>query len=334
MNPPADIESNSTEMTYIDCIRQALQRLLREDNSVVVYGEDVGAFGGAFKATLGLQEEFGADRVFNTPIAESAIIGSAIGMATQGMRPIVEMQFLDFMTTALHQLINNASTTHYRTGLSVPLTVRAPCGGGFGGGPFHSEELEAILAHIPGLKVVYPAFPCDARGLLYAAVNDPNPVVYLENKYLYRHVKERLAPSFEPVPIGVARVCRRGSDATVITYGAMVHESLTAAEELSANGIEVMVVDLRSLKPYDSDTIMAAVSATNRVLVVHEGWRTCGFGAEIAAMIAERGFDLLDAPVMRVTAPDVPVPFAPALEAVYRPTAAAIGKALRELTEY
>lgn len=327
-------ETGVVERTYIDCIRQAMQRLLSDDDRVVVFGEDVGAFGGAFKATLGLQEEFGEDRVFDTPIAESAIIGSAIGMATQGLRPIIEMQFLDFMNTALHQLINNASTIHFRTGNAVPITVRAPCGGGFGGGPHHSEELETIFCHVPGLKVVYPAFPCDARGLLVSAVEDSNPVVYLENKYLYRHVKECLSDDFEPVPIGVARVCRRGSDATIITYGAMVHESLAAADVLAAEGRQVMVVDLRTLKPYDHDTIIAAVSATNRVLVVHEAWRCCGFGAEIAAGIAERGFHLLDAPIMRVAAPDVPIPFAPTLESVYRPSAGTIVEALRELIEY
>ncbi|MFH0953315.1 MAG: alpha-ketoacid dehydrogenase subunit beta [Verrucomicrobiota bacterium] len=323
------------EVTYLEGIRQGLQRVMREHDDVVLYGEDVGAFGGAFKVTLGLQKEFGEGRVFDTPISESALLGSAVGMATQGLRPVVELQFADFGMTALHHILNNAGTTHYRTGIAVPMTVRAPCGGGFGGGPFHSEELEALFCHMPGIKVVYPAFPSDARGLVYSSVMDPNPVIFLENKYLYRHVKELMPDTFEPVPLGVARVCRPGEDAVVLTYGAMVHESLHAAERLAADeGYEVMVVDMRTLKPYDADSVMAAVAATNRVLVVHEGWKTCGFGAELAAMVSERGFHLLDAPVRRVAAPDIPVPFAPELEKVYRPNAERIANALVELIEY
>jgi pyruvate/2-oxoglutarate/acetoin dehydrogenase E1 component len=323
------------EITYLEGIRQGLRRLLKERDDVVIYGEDVGAFGGAFKVTLDLQKEFGEKRVFDTPISESAILGSAIGMATQGLRPVVELQFLDFGMTAVHHILNNAGTTHYRTGIPVPMTVRAPCGGGFGGGPFHSEELEALFCYMPGIKVVYPAFPSDARALIYSSVMDPNPVIYLENKYLYRHVKELVPDRFEAVPLSVARVCRPGKDAVVLTYGAMVHESLRAAERLAADeGYEVMVVDMRTLKPYDADTVLAAVAATNRVLVVHEGWRTCGFGAELAALVADKAFHLLDAPVRRVTAPDMPVPFAPALESAYRPDTEKISAALVELIEY
>lgn len=323
------------EMTYLEALRDGLRRLLREHEDVVIYGEDVGAFGGAFKVTQGLQAEFGVDRVFDTPISESAILGSAVGMATQGLRPIVELQFVDFGMTALHHILNNAGTTHYRTGVAVPMTVRAPCGGGFGGGPFHSEELEAFFCHMPGIKVVYPAFPSDARGLIYSAVMDPNPVVFLENKYLYRHVKEMLPDSFEPIPLGMARVCRVGHDAVVLTYGAMVHEALRAAEQLAAEeGHEIMVLDLRTLKPYDADAILAAVATTNRVLILHEGWRTGGFGGELAALVAERAFHLLDAPIRRVTAPDVPVPFAPELENAYRPNAERLCEALTELIEY
>lgn len=323
------------EITYLEGIRLGLQRLMREHPEVVLYGEDVGAFGGAFKVTLGLQEEFGKDRVFDTPISESAILGSAVGMATQGLRPVVELQFVDFGMTAVHHLLNNAATTHYRTGIPVPMTVRAPCGGGFGGGPFHSEELESLFCLMPGLKVVYPAFPSDARGLIYSSVMDPNPVVFLENKYLYRHVKEIVPQSFEPVPLGAARVCRPGRDAVILTYGAMVHEALRAAEQLASDGgYEVMVVDLRTLKPYDADTVLTAVAATNRVLIVHEGWRTNGFGAELSALVADRAFHLLDAPVRRVAAPDVPVPFAPELENAYRPNADKIATALLELMEY
>ncbi len=325
----------TAEITYLEAIRQGLRRLLKEDPNVLLFGEDIGAFGGAFKVTLGLQQEFGADRVFDTPISESAILGAAIGMATQGLRPVVELQFVDFGMTALHQILNNAGNSHYRTGVAVPMTVRAPCGGGFGGGPFHSEELEALFCHMPGIKVVYPAFPSDARALIYSAVRDPNPVIFLENKYLYRHVKELMSERFDPVTLGLARVCRVGRDAVILTYGAMVHEALRAAERVSADeGYEAMVVDMRTLKPYDAETVLAAVAATNRVLIVHEGWRTGGFGAELAALVAERAFHLLDAPVRRVAAPDCPVPFAPDLEKVYRPSHEAIGEALIELIEY
>jgi len=325
----------TSEITYIEGISQGLRRAMREHEDVLIYGEDVGAFGGAFKVTLGFQEEFGKERVFDTPISESAILGSAVGMATQGLKPIVELQFVDFGMTAVHHILNNAGTTHYRTGLAVPMTVRAPCGGGFSGGPFHSEELEGIFCYMPGIKVVYPAFPSDARGLIYSSVMDPNPVVYLENKYLYRHVKELVPSSFDPIPLGQARVCRTGRDAVVLTYGAMVHESLHAADRLAADeGHEVMVVDMRTLKPYDADTVLAAVATTNRVLIVHEGWRTTGFGAELAALVADRAFHLLDAPIRRVTAPDMPIPFAPELEAVYRPNADTISAALVDLIEY
>lgn len=323
------------EMTYLEGIRQGLLHVMRRHPETVLFGEDVAAFGGAFKMTLGFQQEFGEQRVFDTPIAESAIIGVAIGMATQGLKPIVELQFSDFGTVALHQLLNNAGTIHTRTGVAVPLTVRAPCGGGFGGGPFHSEELESIFCHMPGIKVVYPAFPSDARSLLVESVLDPNPVVFLENKYLYRHIKEIAPARIDPVRIGSARICRPGRDAVVLTYGAMVHESIRAAENIERDAdYSVMVVDMRTLKPYDTDTVIAAVAATSRVLVVHEGWRTCGFGAELSALVAERAFHLLDAPVRRLTAPDCPVPFAPELERVYRPSVAAIEEALVELIEY
>ena len=323
------------ECTYLEGIRQGLFKVMRDCPETVLYGEDVGAFGGAFKVTLGMLEEFGADRVFDTPISESALVGSAIGMASQGMRAVIEFQFVDFGMTAVHHVLNNAGPMFYRTGCAVPITIRCPCGGGFGGGPFHSEELETLFAHMPGVKVVYPAFPADARSMIYAAVMDPNPVIYLENKYLYRHVKEFLKEDFQPAPLGNARICRSGNDAVILTYGAMVHESMDAAERLSSDeGYNVMVVDMRTLKPYDEDTILSAVAATNRVLIVHEGWRTCGFGAELAALVAERAFHLLDAPVMRVTAPDMPVPFAPTLEKAYRPNTDKISEALIELIEY
>ena len=322
------------ELTFLEAIQDGLRFLLAEHEDVVLYGQDIGAFGGAFKVTAGLQESFGVERVFDTPLSESAILGSAIGMATQGLRPVVEMQFVDFMSNALHHVLNNAGTFHYRHGVPVPLTVRGPCGGGFGGGPFHSEEFEALFCHMPGIKVVYPAYPSDARGLLCAAVLDPNPVIFLENKYLYRRVKEFVPKTPEPFTLGVAQVRRNGDDAVILTYGAMVHESLRAAELLAAEGHEIMVVDMRSLKPYDADTIIAAVAATNRVLIVHEGWRTNGFGAELAALVADRAFHLLDAPVRRVTAPDTPVPFAPELEKAYRPQAETIAEALRDLVSY
>jgi len=236
---------------------------------------------------------------------------------------------------AIHQILNNAGTCHYRTGLAAPVTIRLPCGGGFFGGPFHSEELETFFCHMPGIKVVYPAFPSDARGLLYASILDPNPVVFLENKYLYRHIKEIAPVSFDPIRLGSARICRGGRDAVIITYGAMVHESMRAAERVAHDsGYETMVLDMRTLKPYDEDAVLAAVASTGRVLIAHEGWRTCGFGAELSALIAERAFHLLDAPVRRVTAPDCPVPFAPELEKAYRPNADKIEAALVDLLEY
>lgn len=323
------------EWTYIEAIRQGMREVMQEHPEVLLFGEDVGAFGGAFKATLGLQAEFGPDRVFDTPICESAMLGVAMGMATQGLRPIVELQFADFITTALHQLMNNAGTFHYRTGVPVPMVVRAPCGGGFSGGPFHSEELESIFCHMPGIKVVYPAFPRDARNLMHAAVLDNNPVVFLENKYLYRRVKEDVPARRDVIPLGKARICRNGGDAVIFTYGAMVTEALNAARRLAEESrYEVTVVDLRCLKPYDTDTILAAVAATNRALIVHEGWHTCGFGAEIAAFIAEHALHLLDAPVRRLTAPDSPVPFSPVLEERYRPSVPRIIDALKELIQY
>ncbi len=323
------------ERTYLEGIRDGLQHVLRTRPETVLFGEDVAGFGGAFKMTLGFLEEFGPQRVFDTPISESALFGVAIGMATQGLRPIVELQFGDFGTTALHQLLNNAGTFHYRTGVPVPMVVRAPCGGGFGGGPFHSEELESFFCHMPGIKVIYPAYPSDARNLMVAAVADPNPVVFLENKYLYRRIKELAPDRVEALPLGSARVVRAGREATVITYGAMVHEAMRAADQVrTEQGYEVTVLDLRTLKPFDEESILSAVAATNRALVVHEGWRTGGFGAELAALIGEKSFHLLDAPVSRVTAPDVPVPFAPELEAAYRPNAEKIAQALVELIEY
>jgi pyruvate/2-oxoglutarate/acetoin dehydrogenase E1 component len=325
----------TAEITFLEGVRQGLRKAMQDRPESIMFGEDIAAFGGAFKMTHGFVEEFGADRVFDTPIAESAILGAAIGMASQGLRPIVELQFSDFGMTAVHQILNNAGTFHYRTGIPLPMTVRAPCGGGFGGGPFHSEELEALFCHMPGIKVVYPAFPSDARAMMLASVLDPNPVIFLENKYLYRHVKELVPERFDPAPIGSARICRAGRDAVAITYGAMVHECMKAAERLAAEaGYEVMVVDMRTLKPYDADTVLASVVAANRVLIVHEGWRTAGFGAELAALVAEKAFHLLDAPVRRLAAPDVPVPFAPELEAAYRPNAEKIEAALLELIEY
>ena len=323
------------EMTYLEGIRDGLRHVLKTRPETLLFGEDVASFGGAFKMTLGFLDEFGAQRIFNTPISESAILGAAMGMATQGLRPIVELQFSDFGTVALHQLLNNAGTFHYRTGVPVPMVVRAPCGGGFGGGPFHSEELEAFFCHMPGIKVVYPAFPSDARGLLVSSVADPNPVVFLENKYLYRRIKEQVPERVEALPLGAARVVRSGREATIITYGAMVHEAIRAADQVrTEKGYEVLVLDLRTLKPLDEESILASVAATSRAMVVHEGWRTSGFGAEIAALIAEKSFHLLDAPVSRITAPDVPVPFAPELESAFRPNAQKIAQALVELIEY
>jgi 2-oxoisovalerate dehydrogenase E1 component beta subunit len=322
------------EITYVQAIRDALWEELERDESVFLLGEDIGEYGGAFKVTQGLIERFGPRRVLDTPMAETAIVGAAIGAALMGMRPVAEMQFADFITCAFDQLVNFAATNHYRWGGPVPIVVRAPSGGGLRAGPFHSQNPEAWFAHTPGLKVVAPATPYDAKGLLKAAIRDDNPVIYFENKYLYRHATGEVPEGDYIVPIGAADVKRQGEDITVVTYGAMVHESLVAAEALAKEGAEVEVVDLRSLKPLDRETLLASARKTGKIAVVHEACRTGGVGGELAALIFEEAFEWLDGPLVRVTAPDTPVPYSPPLEDAFRPNAQKILHALRELAAY
>jgi len=326
----------SRELSYIEAIREALFEEMRRDPKVFVLGEDVGPYGGAFGATQGLSEEFGEMRCLDTPISESAIVGVAIGAAMRGYRPVAEMQFADFITCAFDQIVNQAATLRYRCGgrVSVPIVIRAPSGGNVGGGLYHSQNPEAWFVHRPGLKVVAPSTPFDAKGLLKAAIRDDNPVVYFEHKYLYRRAKGPVPDGDEIVPIGVAQVRREGSDLTLVTYGAMVQPSLEAADRLAKDGVEVEVIDLRSLMPFDKAAILSSVEKTNRALVVHEDVKTLGIGAELSAVITEERFDHLDAPVMRLTYPDTHCPFAHVLEQANMPGTEKITDALRRLAAY
>jgi 2-oxoisovalerate dehydrogenase E1 component beta subunit len=318
-------------LTYLQAISDGLREEMRADERVFVMGEDVGEFGGAFKVTDGLLAEFGAERVHDTPIAESAIVGTAVGAAIAGLRPVCEMQFADFVSCGFDQLVNVAGKMHYRLGLAVPMTVRLPSGGGFSGGPFHSQNPEAWFMHAPGLKVVAPSTAEDAKGLLISAIRDPNPVVYLEHKHLYRRVKGEVPAGTYETPM-TARIVREGSDLTVIAYGAMVHVALEATEDL--DGASVEVLDLRSLVPLDVDAILASARKTSKVLIVDEANETCAAGAQVAALIAEHAFEDLDGPVRRVATPDVPIPFSPPLEDAVLPNVARVREACRELLEY
>ncbi|NJN16633.1 MAG: alpha-ketoacid dehydrogenase subunit beta [Oscillochloris sp.] len=330
-----EAETATRELTYLEAIRDALAYELARDKRVLLMGEDIGVYGGAFKVTQGLIEQFGEQRVIDTPMAELAMLYAAVGMSFEGFRPVVEMQFADFISTGFDALVQFAATNHYRWGQPVPITVRAPGGGGLRAGPFHSQSNEAWFVHTPGLKVVAPATPADARGLLISAIRDPNPVIYYETKALYRSLKGPV-PEGEAgiVPIGQALVRCSGEEMTILTYAAMVREALQAAEQLAAAGHSVEVVDLRTLKPLDEATVLASVRRTGKVLIVHEAVRTCGIGGELAALIAEQAFEDLDGPITRLTAPDAPVPYSPTLEDVYRPNAAKIFAAARELLAY
>lgn len=322
------------ETTYLEAIRQAMLEEMDRDPAVVLLGEDVGVYGGAFKTSEGLLARFGWERVIDTPISESAIVGAAVGMSYAGLRPIAEMQFIDFIACAFEILTKFAATSHYRWGAPVPMVVRGPSGGGVHGGPFHSANPEMHFVHTPGLKVVCPATARDAKGLLKSAVRDNNPVIFLEHKFLYRRVKEEIPPGDFTVPIGKAEVRREGRDLTIVTYAAMVHASLEAAKDLAKEGIEAEVVDLRTLLPLDREAILASVCKTNKLLVVHEDTRTGGMAGEIAAVVIEAAFDNLDAPIRRVTSLDTPVPYAPALEEYFMPSATKIAAAARELAHY
>jgi 2-oxoisovalerate dehydrogenase E1 component beta subunit len=328
---------SNKKVTYLEAISQAIREEMLRDEAVFLLGEDVGSYGGAFKVSAGLLEEFGPERVIDTPMAEAAIIGSAIGSALMGMRPIAEMQFIDFITCGFDQIINMASKMYWRAGMPVPIVVRGPSGGGTKGGPFHSSSPEAWFFHTPGVKVVVPSTTYDAKGLLKAAIRDNNPVLYLEHKLLYRlpELREELPADDYIVPIGKAIVRREGEDMTILTYGAMVHQCLRAAQVLEQHDdLEVEVLDLRSLSPLDRDAIIESVKRTNKVLIVHEDTLTGGIGAELSAMLAEELFEYLDGPITRVAAPDVPFPYAPPLEEAYLPNAEKILSAARELAAY
>ncbi len=316
-------------ITYLEAIREAQARALAEDPRVFIYGKDVGAFGGAFKATKNLAEEF-PGRVIDSPISEDAIIGLAIGAAIDGMRPIVEMQFADFSAVGFNQVINQAATLYWRTQVPCPITIRLPAGGTSGGGPFHSQNMEAIYAHYPGLVVMTPATVEDAYHMLLEAVAIDDPVIFCEHKYLYYHLKADQLPG-DAMPTGKARIAREGRDLTIVAYSAMVHEALAVAEELASEGTEIEVVDLRSVKPLDTDTVMASVARTGRLLCVGEAWPWGGVTAEVMARVAGEGFGLLDAPPQRLNAKDTPVPYHPNLWAAHRPTARSIATAARNL---
>ena len=321
-------------LSYIQAISEALREEMRHDERVFLIGEDIGVYGGAFKVTQGFQEEFGEWRVIDAPLSEIAIVGGAIGAALVGMRPVAEMQFSDFVSVAWDQLVTVAAKQHYRAGSPVPMVVRLPSGGGFSGGPFHSQNPESSFAHVPGLKVVCPATPADAKGLLVSAIADPNPVLYFEHKHLYRHIKDEVPDGRYAIPLGKARLHREGSDATVVTWGAMVHTAAQAADAVAADGISAEILDLRTLVPWDREAVLASVAKTSKLLVLHEDVRTGGFGAEIAATVAEEAFEQLDAPIRRIAAPDTPVPFSPPLERRFIPQVEDVAAGLRELAAY
>jgi pyruvate/2-oxoglutarate/acetoin dehydrogenase E1 component len=322
------------EKTYLQAISDGLRQEMRRDQRVFVLGEDVGVYGGAFKVTQGFQEEFGAGRVLDMPLSETAIVAGATGAALMGMRPVAEMQFADFVSCAWDHLVTVAAKQRFRAGTPVPIVLRLPSGGGFSGGPFHSQNPESSFAHIPGLKVVCPATPEDAKGLLVSAIEDPNPVLFFEHKHLYRRIKGEVPDDRYTTPFGKARVHREGEDVTVITWGAMVYTAAEAATQLEADGISVEILDLRTLVPWDKQAVLDSVRKCSKVLVLHEDTRTGGFGGEIAATIAEEAFEDLDAPVKRIAAPDSPVPFSPPLEKAFIPQVDDVAAGLRELAAY
>lgn len=320
--------------TYLEAIRQGIWEEMERDPDVFLLGEDIGTCGGAFKVTDGMLERFGEERVIDTPVSESAIVGAAVGAALMGMRPVAEMQFMDFAACGFDQIVNMAAKIHYRWGAKVPLVIRGPAGAGVHGGPFHSQSNEMWFVHTPGLKVVCPATAYDAKGLIKAAIRDDNPVIYLEHKLLYRRVKEEVPPDDYIVPIGKAVVRRDGTDIAVITYGAMVWTALEAATELEKQGVSLEVVDLRTLLPYDREAVLASVRKCNKVILLHEDTRTGGMAGELAALISDEAFNDLAGPIVRVTAPDTPVPFAPQLEEYFLPNAKKVADAARILAAY
>ncbi len=323
------------EKTYLQAISDGLRQEMRRDKRVYVIGEDVGVYGGAFKVTQGFQEEFGPWRVVDAPLSETAIVGSCTGAAIMGMRPVAEMQFADFVSCAWDQLVTVAAKQRYRAGTAVPIVVRCPSGGGFSGGPFHSQNPESSFAHIPGLKVVCPATPEDAKGLIVTAIEDPNPVLYFEHKHLSRRITADVPDARYTTPFGEARLHREGDDVTVVTWGAMVYTASEAADKVAAeDGVSTEILDLRTIIPWDRKAVLASVEKTSKVIVLHEDTLTGGFGAEIVATIAAEAFEHLDAPVKRIAAPDAPVPFSPPLEKAFIPQVDDVVAGLKELAAY
>ncbi len=322
-------------MTYLQAIRRGLWEEMERDPAVVMLGEDIGIYGGAFKVTDGFLSRFGPQRVIDAPVSESAIIGAAVGMSYLGLRPVAELQFIDFIACCFNQITNFVAKSHYRWGAPVPLVIRGPAGGGVHGGPFHSQNPEMYFVHTPGLKVVCPGTAYDAKGLIKAAVRDNNPVLYFEHKFLYRRLKEEVPEDDYIVPIGQAAVKREGHDLTLVSYAAMLHTCLQAAEQLQEeDGLSVEVIDLRTLLPLDKQTITASLKKTHKLLVVHEHSRTGGIAGEIAAVVMEEAFEELDAPIARVTSLDTPVPYSPPLEEYFLPNVERVVKAARQLAHY
>ena len=321
-------------LTYLEAIRQAMEQEMERDRRVFILGEDVGNYGGAFRVTQGFLEKFGPERIIDTPISETGLIGAAIGASLFGMRPIAELQFIDFIACGFNQIVNYAAKSRYRWGGGVPIVIRGPAGAGVHGGPFHSQSPESYFMNVPGLKIVVPATPTDAKGLMIAAIRDPDPVIFLEHKFLYRRLKEDVPEGDYVTPIGEARIAKSGDDLSIITYGAMVHASMEAAEMVAGEGVSVEILDLRTLLPMDRAGILATVRKTGRALIVHEATKTGGPGGEIAALIAEHAFLDLDAPIVRVAPPDTPVPYSPPLEEFFLPNAAKIAEAIRALARY
>jgi pyruvate/2-oxoglutarate/acetoin dehydrogenase E1 component len=322
------------EVTYLEAIRQGIWEEMERDPAVFCIGEDIGIYGGAFKVTEGFVHRFGPERVIDTPIAESAIVGAAFGASLTGMRPVAEFQFMDFIGCAFNQIVNMVAKAHFRWGAPAPLVLRGPSGGGVHGGPFHSQNPEAYFVHTPGLKVVCPATAYDAKGLIKSAIRDNNPVVFFEHKFLYRRIKEDIPTADYTVPLGKARIAREGKHVSVITYAAMVHTALEAAETLAKEGIELEVIDLRTLLPLDRQAIAYTVKKTNRAIILHEDVRTGGIAGEVVAIINEEAFDYLDAPIVRITSKDTPVPFSPPLEEWFLPNAGDVVREAKRLVSY